>query len=255
MSIIAVVLACVLAVLSVRALGKTDLNPVSGIGKISQIIFAYLMPKNIIGNLVAGAIAEAGAMQSGDLMQDLKTGQLIEASPRAQFYAQFIGSIFSVFISAYAYKIYTKLYEISGPLFRVPASHIWLDMARLVNGQSFPDYVLPFGYTFGVIFGTVVVLQGFTNFGSNVSWFSSFSGMAFAIGIYNTPDFTLARFFGALSVEIFIYFYTKEIGPAIPSYIFAERQNLMTYIIVVASGFVLGEGATAFRILLIKFVI
>jgi hypothetical protein len=38
----------------VRALGETDLNPVSGLGKISQLLFAVLQPGNIVANLVAG---------------------------------------------------------------------------------------------------------------------------------------------------------------------------------------------------------
>ena len=52
-----------------RALGETDLNPVSGIGKISQIIFGFVAPGDIIANLIAGGIAEASAQQAGDLMQ------------------------------------------------------------------------------------------------------------------------------------------------------------------------------------------
>jgi OPT family oligopeptide transporter len=66
---IAVVLAMILSVLGVRALGETDLNPVSGLGKISQVCFAAIMPGAIVANLVAGGIAEAGAQQAGDLMQ------------------------------------------------------------------------------------------------------------------------------------------------------------------------------------------
>jgi len=39
---------------SVRALGETDLNPVSGLGKISQLVFAVVQPSNIVANLIAG---------------------------------------------------------------------------------------------------------------------------------------------------------------------------------------------------------
>jgi hypothetical protein len=39
---------------SVRALGETDLNPVSGLGKISQLLFAVLQPGNVVANIVAG---------------------------------------------------------------------------------------------------------------------------------------------------------------------------------------------------------
>lgn len=49
---------------SVRALGETDLNPVSGLGKISQLLFAVIQPGNIVANIIAGGVAEAGAQQS-----------------------------------------------------------------------------------------------------------------------------------------------------------------------------------------------
>ena len=53
------------SILGVRALGETDLNPVSGIGKLSQLIFALIIPSNhpakILINLVAGGVAEAGS--------------------------------------------------------------------------------------------------------------------------------------------------------------------------------------------------
>ena len=47
----------------VRALGETDLNPVSGLGKVSQLVFAWLQPGNIVANVIAGGVAEAGAQQ------------------------------------------------------------------------------------------------------------------------------------------------------------------------------------------------
>ena len=48
---------------SVRAQGETDLNPVSGLGKLSQLVFALVQPGNVIANIVAGGVAEAGAGQ------------------------------------------------------------------------------------------------------------------------------------------------------------------------------------------------
>ena len=66
-------------------------------------------------------------------MQDLKTGHLIRASPRAQFYGQLIGSTFSIFVTTIAYKVYTKTYEIPGPSFPAPTAYIWLNLARLLR--------------------------------------------------------------------------------------------------------------------------
>ena len=47
----------------VRALGETDLNPVSGLGKVSQLFFAWIQPGNIVANIIAGGVTEAGAEQ------------------------------------------------------------------------------------------------------------------------------------------------------------------------------------------------
>ena len=55
------VMGVLVSVLAVRALGVTDLNPVSGVGKLSQIVFAVVSPGKVLPNLVAGAISEAGA--------------------------------------------------------------------------------------------------------------------------------------------------------------------------------------------------
>lgn len=73
---------------SVRALGETDLNPVSAIGKISQLLFGLIQPNNVVANLIAGGISEAGAMQCGEIMQDFKTGYLHHVSPKSMFYGQ-----------------------------------------------------------------------------------------------------------------------------------------------------------------------
>jgi uncharacterized oligopeptide transporter (OPT) family protein len=135
----------------VRALGETDINPVSGLGKISQLLFAVIQPGNVVANIIAGGVAEAGALQyvghvslrvpvlrksrrrAGDLMQDLKTGHLVQASPRAQFYGQLIGSTLSIPVTAAAFILYNKVYTIPGPTFPVPMAYVWLSLARLLR--------------------------------------------------------------------------------------------------------------------------
>ena len=123
-TITAVILALLLSVMGVRALGETDLNPVSGISKLTQLFFALIIPasnkNSVIINLLAGAISESGALQAGDMMQDLKTGHLLGAAPKAQFYGQLIGSFVGAIVSAWVYKVYTSVYEIPGGMFQVP---------------------------------------------------------------------------------------------------------------------------------------
>eukprot|EP00026_Physarum_polycephalum_P003986 Phypoly_transcript_04003.p1 GENE.Phypoly_transcript_04003~~Phypoly_transcript_04003.p1 ORF type:complete len:681 (+),score=94.37 Phypoly_transcript_04003:110-2152(+) len=224
--LIAVVFACLTSVLAVRALGETDLNPVSGIGKMSQIVFAGVAPGNVVANLIAGAISEAGAQQAGDLMQDLKTGHLLRASPRAQFYAQMIGSFFSVFFTVAAYQLYSTAYQIPSDTLPAPTAAIWLDMAELVNGGSLPENVVYFCIILGIIAALFPILTAIFP-----TWESFLpSCVAFAVAMYVTPNWTIARVIGS-----FVDYLWKKKSPL----------SHEKYMILVASGFVLGEGITS----------
>ncbi|KAG0056584.1 hypothetical protein BGZ83_004366 [Gryganskiella cystojenkinii] len=261
-TLLAVVLGCLLSVLGVRALGSTDLNPVSGIGKVSQFVFAGVVPGGIVANLIAGGIAEAGAQQAGDLMQDLKTGHLLGASPKAQFWGQLIGSLASVFISTGVFKLYSNAYKLPGPEFAVPTAKVWLDLAHLVNGHSLPYNTTPFIWSFAAFFGIltlITVVYSDVAFlksrGRNgsvkgrprwVGWIPS--GIAFAIGMYNLPNFTLARFVGGV-VSVWWDWHCKRYANH-PSAKYAKLGRV--FIIIVASGFVLGEGTFSIVNLILK---
>ncbi|WWC91243.1 uncharacterized protein L201_006186 [Kwoniella dendrophila CBS 6074] len=229
------VLASMLSLIGVRALGETDLNPVSGIGKISQLLFAVLQPGNVVANIIAGGVAEAGAQQAGDLMQDLKTGHLLRASPRSQFYGQMIGSLASVFVATAGYKFYTSVYEIPGPQFAVPSAGIWLNLARLLNNGELPERVIPFMISFGVLFGTISSIKAFKHYlptsviSKSEKWIKYLpSGIAFAIGFLNSPSFSIARLIGG-----YIAYRTSRNS---------SNGETPLIAIVIASGFVLGEG-------------
>jgi len=224
--LLGVLFACLTSVLAVRALGETDLNPVSGIGKMSQIVFAGISPGNVVANLVAGAISEAGAQQAGDLMQDLKTGHLVRASPRAQFYAQLIGTFFSVFFTVAAYMLYSNAYTIPSDALPAPTAAIWLDMAELMNGGKLPEKAAFFCIILGCIAAALPILIAFY---SKLEDFLP-SCVAFAVGMYVTPNWTIARVIGSL-IE---YIWKKK-----------RPQSHEKYMILVASGFVLGEGITS----------
>ncbi|GAC93442.1 hypothetical protein PHSY_001007 [Pseudozyma hubeiensis SY62] len=256
-TLLGIVLASLFAILGVRALGETDLNPVSGIGKISQLIFAVVQPGNVVANLIAGGISEAGAMQAGDLMQDYKTGHLVGASPRSQFKGQLIGSTLGILISSFAYKLYTNAYEIPGPQFPAPTAAVWLNLARLVNHGHLPEKVNVFMIGFGAVFAVTGVIKTLarskalrqegqvgTSAAAKVAKLVP-SGIAFAVGMLNTPNFSLARLVGGLIAH---WYYSRLNSTS------SKAASAMTGIgiIIVASGFVLGEGAASIVTLLLK---
>lgn len=160
---LAVLIALILSIMGVRALGETDLNPVSGISKLAQLFFALIIPQSnknsVLINLVAGAVSEAGALQAGDLMQDLKTGHLLGAAPNAQFWGQIIGSAVGAVVSALVYKLYTNVYQVPGDLFQVPTGYVWIFTARLVTGEGLPHMAAEWAMGAAVIFAGTTLLR------------------------------------------------------------------------------------------------
>jgi uncharacterized oligopeptide transporter (OPT) family protein len=79
-----------------------------------------------------------------------------------------------------------------------------------------------------IIFGSVAGLKAYAQ--RRGAWYTKWipSGVAFAIGFLNTPSFSLARLIGGI-IE---YLYYKRVG----------RKNAGIRLIIIASGFVLGEG-------------
>ncbi|KAK5997386.1 Putative oligopeptide transporter [Cladobotryum mycophilum] len=227
-NIIAVFMALVLSIMGVRALGETDLNPVSGISKLAQLFFALIIPQSnkssVLINLVAGAVSEAGALQAGDLMQDLKTGHLLGAAPKAQFWGQVIGATFGAVFSAFIYRVYTKVYEIPGKLFQVPTAYVWIFTARLVTGQGLPYMATEWAVGAGVLFGFTTLARILSTGKAWRHWIPG--GIAVAVGMYNVPSFTLARAIGGL-----LTWYWSNI-----------MKRSSTPLIIIASGFILGEG-------------
>lgn len=242
-TVLALGLASIFSILGVRALGETDLNPVSAIGKISQLLFAIIQPHNIVANLIAGGISEAGAQQAGDLMQDLKTGHLHGASPRAQFYGQLIGSAASVFVSSGIYILYRRVYELPSTSFPVPSAGIWLNLARLVNNGKLPPKTKEAMAIFGVVFIALASLKllGASRSGPRkLAAYTRFfpSGIGFAVGFINTPSFSIARLIGGL---ISLYYTRRHARTSsTPATSSSHLENIP--LIIVASGFVLGEG-------------
>ena len=212
LSTLATLLAVVLSIMGVRALGETDLNPVSGISKLTQLLFSLATPSShfsrrtaLVTNLLAGAVSESGALQAGDMMQDLKTGHLLGASPKAQFYGQMIGSLVGAVLSTAVYKLYVNVYEVPGEMFQTPTAYVWIFTARLVTGQGLPDMAWQASFVAGTVWVIITALRiataspAFSQNGNPPAWRSWIpGGIAVAVGIFNVPSFTLARAIGGI---------------------------------------------------------
>lgn len=202
-------------------------------------------------------------------MQDFKTGHLIGASPRAQFQGQLIGSLVSIFVTTTAFTLYSRAYQIPGPNFPAPTAYVWLNLARLLRSKSLPLHVVDFMVGFGIWAGMLAALKIALSIGPlrKYNWLRVWvpSGVAFAIGMLNTPNFSLARLVGGVielwwrKREIRIqHARLREAARLDPEETpdqtedrdGAEEQDQnrrlgAIAIIIIASGFVLGEGVAS----------
>lgn len=118
-------------------------------------------------------------------------------------------------------------------MFRIPTAVIWIDCARLVTGEGLPPRSWAFAMSLGVVFGFISLLKNLIPKTSSLYGKLIYlpSGVAVGIGIYNTPNFTLARFIGG----VIAYFWMKY------SKLGSTNQKRVNMVIL-SSGLVLGEG-------------
>lgn len=224
LTVLALVLSFALAAVAVRSTGETDINPVGGMGKVTQLVYGGVAPGSIGTNLMAAAITGAGASQSADMMQDLKTGRLLGASPRRQFIAQLWGIGAGVVFCVPAYLLVTAAYPLGGEQLPAPAAFAWKAMAELLTqglGALPPqaEVAVAAGAAFGVL---LPILRRVPALAPYLP-----SGLAFGIAFIVQAFYSLVIFFGSLVLVAW-----QRTSP--------ESAKKLSF--AVASGLVAGEG-------------
>ncbi len=224
LSFLAIVVAALLSVVAMRATGETDLNPAGTMSKVTQFLYGGLAPHQISVNLMAAGITSAGASQSADMMQDLKTGWLLNASPKKQFLAQLIGIVAGVIFCVPIYLLFIKAYPLGGPQIPAPAAKSWTAVAKfLTQGRSaLPPHAFQGVLIFAAIGALLALLRRFSSFAPYVP-----SGLAMGIAFIIPAYYSLAFLWGTLFLLIW-----RRLRP----------QQSQQFSFIVASGLIAGEG-------------
>ena len=98
-------LTCLLAVVAGRVTGETGITPIGALGKVTQLIFGFLLPGQTTANLMTANVTGGAAGQCAELLQDLKSGLLLGASPRYQVIAQLFGVLTGSLVGSGVYLI------------------------------------------------------------------------------------------------------------------------------------------------------
>jgi len=224
MTVLAVALSSVLAAIAVRSTGETDINPIGGMGKVTQLVYGGLAPGQASTNLMTAAITSAGASQAGDMMQDLKTGHLLGASPRNQVVAQLFGVCVGVAVCVPVYLLFDSVYTLGeGDVFPAPAAHAWKAMAEvLTHGVESLPHNAGWAAVYAAGFGTVIPVMR-----KLLGWDWLPSGLAIGIAFIVPAFYSVAMFLGAYGLFVW-----KRSQPV--------EANALGF--AVASGLIAGEG-------------
>jgi len=225
LTVLAIALSSILAIIATRSTGETDINPISGVGKVTQLVYGGVAPGQAGTNLLAAGITGAGASQAADMMQDLKTGHLLGASPRKQFIAQLAGIAAGILICVPIFLLVTNAYPLGSDKLPAPSAFAWKAMADvLAQGFDAMPTNAVYAALFGLAFGAAVPLV--RRLAPKTQRFLP-SGLAFGIAFIIPAFYSFCFLFGAI-----LYAIWKK----------RNLANAEALGFAVASGLIAGEG-------------
>ncbi len=222
-AVTAVVLAFGLAIVASRVVGETGIPPIGAIGKVAQLSFGMLTPGNVSSNLMGANVTGGAAGQSANLLNDLKCGHIIGATPAFQIFAQCWGILAGSLVGSLTYLVLIPDPQamLLTPEWPAPAVATWMAVAEvLAKGWS----TLPEGTAVAMAVSAVAgVLLSWTEW-RGVRWLPSgtAAGLAFVIPAW----ISISMFLGALVAAVAARF--------------APRWSAR-YVLAIAAGLVAGE--------------
>jgi uncharacterized oligopeptide transporter (OPT) family protein len=160
MGAIAVAMSFFIAIVACRATGETDTTPTGALGKLTQISFGVIDPGTAVTNLMAANVTAGVGLHAADLLTDLKSGYLLKADPRQQFWAQFFGVIAGSLFVVPAFRILVPTPDALGTeQWPAPGAQTWKSVAVMMsNGIDALHPTAQAGLIIGAVLGVVLVL-------------------------------------------------------------------------------------------------
>jgi len=225
MGLLSIILGFFIAIVACRATGETDTTPTGALGKITQITFGALDPGNMTTNLMTANVTGGVGLHAADLLTDLKSGYLLNADPRQQFWAQFFGVMAGSLFVVPAYRLLIPTADLLGTdKWPAPGAQTWKSVAELLaKGFHTLHPTAQIALATGAVLGVVLVLLE-KAFPKAKPYIPSPTGLGLA---FTTPaNNTIAMFMGSLIATLL------------------ERRNpdlAEKTVVPVSSGFIAGE--------------
>ena len=161
MGVISVILGFFIAIVACRVTGETDTTPTGALGKITQITFGALDPGNATTNLMTANVTGGMGLHAADLLTDLKSGYILNADARQQFWAQFLGVLGGSLFVVPAYRLLIPTADVLGTdKWPAPGAQTWKGVAELLSkGFHTMHPTAQAALLIGGILGIVLVLM------------------------------------------------------------------------------------------------
>ena len=204
-------------------------NPISGV-TIATILFSSMLLLALLGTgsgvgaagaIMVGAVVCCAAAIGGDNMQDLKTGQLVGATPWKQQVMQIVGTLSAAIVLGLVLDILHTAYTIGSPTLSAPQATLMKSVADGVFSDNLPWNFVAIGALIGIVIILIDIRQEMVGADFRVPV------LAVAVGIYLPIE---------LSVPIFIGGMINHIGQGAETERSGQKKGLL-----MASGLITGE--------------
>ncbi|GIV34288.1 MAG: oligopeptide transporter, OPT family [Chitinophagales bacterium] len=175
-------------------------NPISGVTIATVLTSALILvalagtdsPVGAASAVMIGSVVCCAAAISGDVMQDLKAGHLLGATPYRQQLVEFIGVIAGALVMAPVLNLLNDAYTIGSEKLSAPQASLMRSVAEGVFGGNLPWTIIAIGAGIGValIIGDQMLARRNASFRLPV--------LAVAVGMYLPLYLDTAIFIGGL---------------------------------------------------------
>jgi uncharacterized oligopeptide transporter (OPT) family protein len=231
LGVLAILMSFVLAVVACRATGESDITPGGPLGKIMQLTYGVLMPQSATANLMTASMSAHASLAAADLLNDLKSGYLLGASPRRQFLAQAMGIGTGSLATVLCYFVLVPDARVllgtdaRPPPFPAPGAQQWKAVAEVFKyGLANLHPMCQVAIKWGLVVGALLALAEIFAPKRLKAWVPSPTGIG--LGLVLPFFYPLAMFLGAAFAAI-----ARAVDRA-----WAER-----YLVAVAAGGMAGE--------------
>jgi uncharacterized oligopeptide transporter (OPT) family protein len=206
--------------------GETDVTPTKALGPVTQLLYGVITPGNLSGNIMSANVTGGIGLHAADLLTTLKTGWMLGASPRAQFYAQLFGVLAGAAVVVPAFMLLIPDPAVLGTdEWPAPSCLVWAGVSQaFAGGLGSLDRLARGGIAAGLLLGAALAVMERTAPRRLRAWVPSPSGLGIAMVVPGSN--AIAMFLGALAATLI-----QRRDAAV-----AQR-----FVVPVASGLIAGE--------------